>query len=238
VAATAATVRGPAAIVVLTGDDVHEDLFTAGGKLQDMLARQGFATRVRMGTAVLRDAADADLIVLYTAMGLFPGPVQAALADAVGAGTGLIAVHSANVFPSSGGRLDPRYRQAFALIGSRFTGHGPQPQESRFEVAADQRHPVTRGLRPFRITHEHYRMELAPGTRVVAWRATPAGREPVVHLRTQGRGRVCYLQLGHDMRVWDDPALAGIVTRCGSWARRDRDRQAGQGAAAERGEPG
>jgi type 1 glutamine amidotransferase len=221
-------------MVVITGDDVYEDLFTAGGKLQEMLTREGFTARLRMGTAVLRNAADADLIVLYTAMGAFPEPAQSALTGAVEAGTGLIAVHSANVFPHVGGRLDPNYQQAFGLIGSRFTGHGPQPHESRFEVMPDQRHPVTRGLDPFKITHEHYRTQLAPGAHVVAWRATRTGREPIVHLRTQGRGRVCYLQPGHDMRVWDDPAVAEVVARCIRWARRDRCGLAGAAASVPR----
>ena len=77
------------ALVVINGDDVYEDLFTAGLKLQDILIEQGFAARAVMGTARLADCATADLIVLYTALGHFPPSAQAALADAVHAGAGL-----------------------------------------------------------------------------------------------------------------------------------------------------
>jgi uncharacterized protein len=232
----------PAALVVITGDDVYEDLFTASLKLQDLLTQLGFCTRVAMGTTRLgavasgwasssdskmpRAAADlaaTDLIVLYTAMGQFPPATQAALAGLVAAGTGLIAVHAANVFPGAAGQVDESYRQLFELIGSRYAAHGPPPHESRFTVHLDQQHPVTSGLNPFEITHEHYHLELVTGTTVVAWRDTPSGREPVLHVREHGRGRVAYLQLGHDMRAFDDPAVRDLLARCAAWARRDRD---------------
>jgi uncharacterized protein len=200
---------------------VYEDLFTAGAKLTEILAGLGFAARAVLGTARLGERAstdEPDLIVLYTAMGYFPPDRQAALTDAVHGGAGLIAVHASNVFPAAGGRLDPDYRQAFALIGSRYLAHGPAPHESRFRVLTDQQHELTRGLAPFEITHEHYQVETAADAQVVAWRATPAGREPIVHVRRHGRGRVCYLQLGHDMRCWDDPPVRELVSRAASWA--------------------
>jgi type 1 glutamine amidotransferase len=236
----------PTALVVITGDDVYEDLFTASLKLQDLLAGLGFTTRAVMGTGRLAALANGsatssdskmrraaaglagtDLIVLYTATGQFAPGTQAALAGLVSAGTGLIAIHAANVFPSIAGRLDESYRELFELIGSRYASHGPRPHESRFTVHADQNHPVTSGLAPFEIDQEHYQLNLAPDSAVVAWRDTPAGREPVLHVREHGAGRVAYLQLGHDMRAWDDPAVRGLLARCAAWARRDRDDEPG-----------
>jgi uncharacterized protein len=211
--------RPPAAIVVLSGDDVYEDLFSAGLKLTELLNGLGFAARTVMGTARLTDRQQpADLIVLYTAMGEFPPARQQALAEAVAAGAGLLAVHASNVFPQAAGRLDEDYRAAFELIGSRYASHGPRPHESRFLVQARPDHEVTAGLAPFEITHEHYQVELAPGAEVLAWRPTAAGPEPVLHVRQHGRGRVCYLQLGHDMRAWDDPAVRTLITRSALWA--------------------
>jgi type 1 glutamine amidotransferase len=170
-----------------------------------------------MGTGRLAGAGDYDLIVLYTAMGSFPGPVQTSLAAAVQAGTGLIAVHSANVFPARDGGLDPGYEPVFRLIGSRYASHGPVPHESRFTVRTDPGHPLTRGLDDFEISHEHYHLETAPDVRVVAWREGADGPEPVAHVRREGRGRVAYVQLGHDMRVWDDPKARALMTRCIGW---------------------
>ena len=67
-------------------------------------------------------------------MGYFPPARQAALAEAVRAGAGLLALHASNVFPSAAGRLDEDYRPPFELIGSRYVSHGPRPHESRFGV--------------------------------------------------------------------------------------------------------
>jgi len=210
-------VNAPTALTVIGGDDVYEDLFTASRALAALAVEAGLATRISMGTERLaQTAAETDLVLLYTAMGSFPAAAQGALAAAVRAGTGLIAVHSANVFPARDGdpgTLDPAYRQAYALIGSRYASHGPPPHESRFTVQTDQGHPLTRGLGDFEITHEHYHLELTADVRVVAWRDT----EPVVHVREEGRGRVAYVQLGHDMRVWDDPKARALMTRCIGW---------------------
>lgn len=201
------------ALAVIGGDDVYEDLFTASGELAGLAVEAGLATRASMGTDRVAQADDHDLVLLYTAMGSFPEQIQAALVAAVRAGTGLIAVHSANVFPGGTDAVDPAYRQIYALIGSRYVSHGPPPHESRFTVQTDQGHPLTRGLGDFEITHEHYHLELAADVRVVAWRDT----EPVAHVREEGRGRVAYVQLGHDMRVWDDPKARALMTRCIGW---------------------
>jgi uncharacterized protein len=80
---------------------------------------------------------------------------------------------------------------------------------------------VTRHLAPFEITHERYQVETADDVRVIAWRRTPARREPIAYVRRDGRGRVCYLQLGHDMRAWDDPPVREFVTRAARWARQE-----------------
>jgi len=202
-------VNRPTALAVIGGDDVYEDLFTAAGQLAGLAAEAGLATRPSMGTARVARAAEHDLVLLYTAMGSFPEPAQVALAEAVRAGTGLVAVHSANVFPDQGG-----YESVHGLIGSRYVSHGPAPHESRFTVRTDREHPLTRGLGDFEIAHEHYHLELRTDVRVVAWRDA----EPVVHVRREGRGRVAYVQLGHDMRVWADPKARALMTRCIEWA--------------------
>lgn len=214
------------AMIVVSGDDVYEDMFSASLRLQDILVGAGLAARAVMGTAALAKAADADLVVLYTALGDFPARAQAALASAVAAGTGLLAVHSASVFPARAPDADgvaDSHRVVARLIGARYLSHGPAPHQSRFRVLTDQQHPVTGGLTPFEVAHEHYQLETGPDAEVIAWReASTSGAWPATEaiccVRTEGSGRVCYLQLGHDMRVWDEPGVRDLVVRAARWA--------------------
>ena len=202
------------ALVVLGGDDTYEDLFTAGRVLPDLLAEVGLVARAALGTGALAGAADADLVVLYTAAGRFDPDRQRRLADAVRDGTGLIAVHSATVLPDgAAGRI------AYRLIGSRFAGHGPRPHTSRFTVWTSGTGTAA-GIAPFEVEHEHYHLAMAGPATVDAWRDTHTGREPLVYRRTHGRGRVCYLQFGHDMRVWAEPSVRAIARNAARWAGR------------------
>jgi type 1 glutamine amidotransferase len=206
------------ALAVISGDDVYEDLFTAASALQSALTDEGFATRTSLGTAPLDGAAGADVIVLYTALGRFTADQREGLARAVRGGCGLVALHSTTVLASPPDQLDEADRLLAEVIGSRYVSHGPLPHESRFGVRLDATHEVTAGIAPFEVTHEHYRLATAPDVRVIAWRETDAGTEPLVHVRQYGDGRVCYIQLGHDMRIWGEPAVRLLVRRAARWA--------------------
>ena len=206
--------------IVISGDDVYEDLFCAASALQTALTGEGFVTRTSMGTAPLDGAADADVIVLYTALGRFTAQQRKGLERAVRGGCGLLALHSSAVLASPPGQLDEADRLLAELIGCRYVSHGPPPHESRFEVLLDTGHEVTAGIAPFEVTHEHYELATAPDVKVLAWRESEGGREPLVHVRTCGEGRVAYLQLGHDMRIWGEPAVRLLVRRAARWAAR------------------
>ena len=208
------------ATVVVNGDDVFEDLYTAAGELQGLLAAEGFAARIALGTARFEDAAPAaDLIVLYTAAGRFTEQARRGLARAVHDGAGLIAVHSANV-PHPPGKPVITEDPLLSLIGSRYVSHGPLPHESRFTVRLDDAHELTAGIGPFDLTHEHYEIETTPDARVLAWRERPGSGavEPIIHVRTHGDGRVCYIQLGHELRTWGEPPVRQLVRRAARWA--------------------
>lgn len=198
--------------VVIAGDDVYEDLFTASVELQDLLASAGFVTRVRMGTGLFAHPLTDDLIVLYRAAGTFTTAEQRGLADAVAAGAGLLAIHSTAVFDAG----TDTGTDLLALFGARYVDHGPQPHESRFRVELAP-HPVTAGLDPFELTHEHYRTELADDVDVVVWREAPDGSEPLVVVHEYGAGRVCFVQFGHDLRVWDEPGVRDTVMSAAAW---------------------
>jgi type 1 glutamine amidotransferase len=213
------------ATVLISGDDVWEDLFGSSLELAAIAVEAGLATRSRVGLGAFAELVSSgeppDVLVLYTAMGESTPAQQRALQDAVHGGMGILAVHTAVVFPSEGGHVADSHRTLFELLGSRYSSHGPQPHESRFEVQFEPGHPITEGLDDVTVTHEHYALELAPvAPTVIAWRETPAGREPLLHVAEHGAGRVCYLQLGHDMRVWQEPTIRALIIRALHWATR------------------
>jgi uncharacterized protein len=195
------------ALLLVTGDDVYEDIFTAATELPRLLGEAGFVATTRVGGL---SGSRADLIVLYTAAGMLGPAEQRELERQVEAGAGLVAFHASNL-------LDPDAPLA-GLVGSRFAGHGPRPHESRYRVEFDAGHELVQGLRPFEITHEHYALQLRAPVRVVAWRMAGKRREPLVHVREKGAGRVCYVQFGHDMRSWGEPGVREIVRRAARWA--------------------
>jgi hypothetical protein len=200
------------AVVVVNGDDVYEDLFGACLALTDIATEGGFVTSHRVGMQrFLGDDLDPAVYVLYTATGQCTAAQQNALANRVRAGAGLVALHASNLF----GPDEPMFR----LIGSRYASHGPLPHESTFEVKIAAGHPITDGMKDFHIRHEHYRLELAAeNVTVLAHRDTPDGPEPLLYVREVGAGRICYFQLGHDMRAWDEPAVRTILRRALQWA--------------------
>lgn len=213
-AATATATAAATATVVLTGDDVYEDLFGAGVELQGLLAAEGLATRVRIGCGALGldDPREDAVIALYRAAGDLGPRERAGLQEAVAAGAGLLAVHSTAYFDDG-----PAEDAALAeLIGAQYLDHGPQPHESRYRVNLAA-HPVTAGVEPFELEHEHYRLDVRPGAEVLAWRDAPYGREPLVTAHRYGRGRVCYLQFGHDLRAWASTGVRALVAGAARW---------------------
>jgi type 1 glutamine amidotransferase len=211
--------------VLLNGDDVFEAIFPAGDVLQKIAIEAGFLARQRFGMGLLVEdvdaAAAASLYVLYTARGDFTGAQQRALSALVADGRGLVAIHSSAVFGSIGGDLDPEFRPAFELLGQRYRSHGPEPRWGEISVELDGTHPVTSGIEPFELFAEHYELEAADDrSEVIGWRATASGPEAIVTAREHGRGRVVYVQPGHDLRALGHPSFAGIVRNAMTWAAR------------------
>jgi type 1 glutamine amidotransferase len=224
--------HGPTALVVVNGDDVFEDLFTAASELHAVLTDEGFVTRTGLGMGRFDHAVDDDLIVLCTALGEFTAAQRRGLRNAVSAGAGLLAFHATNVPASPPGDPDEADRLLSELIGSRYVSHGPAPHESRFSVFPDPGHELTAGIAPFEVTHEHYALAVEDHAEVVARRGAPEGAhategtqgvrdaQPLVHVSEFGKGRVCYVQLGHDMRIWAEPAVRLLIRRAARWVNR------------------
>ena len=103
------------------------------------------------------------------------------------------------------------------------SGHGAR---HTFRIAiADRTHPVTQGLEDFYHNDElWHRLALRSDATVLA-RAFSAkdkggtGKdEPMVIVRTHGKGRVFYLVPGHDVRAMENAAWRTLMLRGAEWA--------------------
>ncbi len=211
------------ALVIVNGDDIHHDLLSAAGVLQQLGIEAGLVTRKGMGTNRFVDprleTAEADTYLFYTAGGGFATTQQQALSEAVRAGKGLVGVHGANILGWQGDGLDPADRVMFELLGNRYLSHGPGHHEGRHRIEIVADHPVTAGLSDFELFDEYYEFELADDdVTVLAQRHREDGAViPVVYAREHGAGRVVYIALGHDMRAWGEPPFRALVRQAMQW---------------------
>src|SRR5204862_7156258 len=97
-----------------------------------------------------------------------------------------------------------------------------------FTVAARRGHPVTDGIRSFRHGRDELYQNslLLPGSEVLATAYSDRSKdpkntgkdEPVVWAATYGKGRVCNIVLGHDVRAMQGAGFQALLVRGVEWA--------------------
>lgn len=167
--------------VVITGDDVWEDLTGATDSIRQIATDLDQVVTCESGLFRLAENQPRpEVAVLLNAGGQFTPDQQKRVDEMVREGMGLLAVHCTAFLPGFNADYptpgaDEYWRTAFNLLGLRYDSHGPQPHETRFTVHLGPNHPVTAGLADFPITHEHYHVVMADGDAapaVIAWRDT------------------------------------------------------------------
>lgn len=204
--------------VVLGGTDNYHDLLAGGDAIQKMLIEAGMAARLRVGMEKFAGgwpADDADVFVVNAMAPIFPMEHQRAWAERVAAGTGLVVLHASNVMD---GDMDLRDEPETwsRVMGSHFVSH---PPFMRFAVKMAGEHPVTAGVGDFEIDDELYITEWTGEPATVLATAEHEGvAQPMVYVREHGKGRICYIALGHDGRCWANPAFVKLVVQATRWA--------------------
>jgi type 1 glutamine amidotransferase len=80
-------------------------------------------------------------------------------------------------------------------------------------------HPVTRGIRPFRIRDETYKgLWISPKVRVLLETDNPTSDGPVAWISPYDRSRVVYIQLGHDRNAHLHPDYRRLVRNAILWS--------------------
>jgi type 1 glutamine amidotransferase len=134
--------------------------------------------------------------------------VQAAFADYVQQGGGLLVIHSG----SAGYAEQPVLR---GLLGGVFLHHPPQCPVT---VEPHAGHPLAAGSAPFTLVDEHYFMAFDdPGADVFLNTVSEHGTQPGGWTRLAGAGRVCLLTPGHNLEVWLHPSYQQIIRNALGW---------------------
>ena len=135
-------------------------------------------------------------------------PVEAAFADYVRKGNGLLAIHSG----TAGYDQAPVLRH---LLGGVFTHH---PEQCPVTVEPRAGHPLSAGSDPFTLKDEHYFMALDdPLVEVFMTTKSEHGEQPGAWKRSEGAGRVVVLTPGHNVEVWRHPSFQALLLNALRW---------------------
>jgi type 1 glutamine amidotransferase len=133
---------------------------------------------------------------------------QAAFAEHVRGGHGLLAIHSGTASYAE----KPVLR---GLLGGVFTHHPKQCPVTMQPLAGD---PLTAGCEPFTLQDEHYFMALDdPQAEVYMTARSEHGEQPAAWRRTEGAGRVAVLTPGHNAEVWLHPSFQALLRNTLRW---------------------
>jgi len=134
--------------------------------------------------------------------------VQAAFADYVRKGNGLLAIHSGTA----------EYDQMpvlRSLLGGVFSHH---PEQCPVTVEPRTGHPLSAGSAAFTLKDEHYFMAFDdPQADVFVATKSEHGEQPGGWTRVEGSGRVAVLTPGHNLEVWLHPSFQALLINSLRW---------------------
>ncbi|MHC4475758.1 MAG: ThuA domain-containing protein [Planctomycetota bacterium] len=85
-------------------------------------------------------------------------------------------------------------------------------------LVEDTRHPITRGMRGFIIHDEGYnKYSFESDNRVLLSTQHPDCQGPLCWVRRYGNAKVCYIQLGHDHKAYENAGFRKLVGRAINW---------------------
>jgi type 1 glutamine amidotransferase len=151
-----------------------------------------------------------DVLVFHYTVGSITDGQRDSLSHWVASGKGFVGIHSA----ADSFRDDPDFRN---FIGGYFVTH-PRYRDYQVSVAKPD-HPIMKGLEEeFVVKDEQYILDYDPRVEVLATALWKGKTMPVVWTKPHGKGRVCYIALGHDPAACQHPNFRTILLQAVSWS--------------------
>lgn len=214
-------------ILIVLGGTWHDfDGFTAA--MQPVFEQAGYTVKVTydLDTLIRLDEIACDVVLLYTCLTAQredgqPATLKhsdaqaAALVEWVRSGGGLLAAHAATV----AGQFSPALK---ALIGGAFVTHPPAFAFTVYPLYRE--HPITAGVEAFTVHDELYVQAYDDGVEIHAIALDRGVAYPMVWSRSEGRGRVAHIALGHGPEVWNLPPYQRLMRQATDWLSEHRGR--------------
>jgi len=131
-----------------------------------------------------------------------------ALIGYVAGGGALLSLH--------GGIIAHSLSEIEQMIGGSFTNHPPREV---IEYVHSAPHPIMRGVDPFSLDEEPYMFTMdnvAKLTMLMEY-VYKGEKYPAAWLRGYGRGKSCYLSMGHTAESFENEGCAKLLRRCALW---------------------
>ncbi len=196
--------------LLYAGGEIH-DWKGCGDAIQQALEEAGNfeLTRVDDDLDCLTRLEPFDVIVFYHTVGSITTEQLRGLLSFVESGRGYVGIHSA----ADSFRDSPTYR---AFVGGFFRTH---PRYRQYQVSITEvEHPITEGLEEFFVTDEQYITSYDPRNTILATALWKGEAMPVVWVKEWGKGRVCYIALGHNPDSCRDENFKTLLVRGTIWA--------------------
>ena len=203
----------PSKVLILSKNDQHHKLETLGSMIVEWTNALDLEVEVTHDRDMLSKLGDFNLCIFCVTPGEMTSKEEQSLVDFVEDGKKLLAVHSATV-------VNEKNTKYIDLIGARFTHHSPYHE---FQVKIENaEHPVTKGLKDFKISDELYVLDREPeGADVLATTVWEDKVQPMVYTRKYGKGEVLYNALGHNEVSFSNPAFQKLIFQGIKWLLRE-----------------
>jgi len=207
-------------VLVLTGGGYH-DFGTCGEILEQFLTATDWFKVTRTDD---RDAIRADYLSRFDALLVFTqgdglAKKQVSELEAwVRKGGALVGLHCA----SDSFR---KHRSYVEILGAEFSTHGPV---HKFMVdPTDEDHTIARRIPSFEIEDELYVLQGDSSRWTTLMTANWKGKkEPMVYVREEEKGKICYLALGHGEEAFRNPNFQKLTIRALRWASGGKEKPA------------
>ena len=195
--------------LLLSKSDQDHKLETLGSLIMEWAKDLDVDFFVSHEKDAIKKLKDFDICLLCITTTQLSDEEEQSLMDFVKSGKSLFAFHSASV-------MDEKNAGYIDLLGARFVTHSPYHE---FQVnVVDTQHPITKGMKDFKVSDELYILDREPKDAQILMTAFWENKnQPMLYVKKYGEGKVIYNAMGHDEGSFTRPEYRQLTAQAISW---------------------